>query len=121
MKGLDGMSKRVKFPAALLAAGWLLAAPAQAAEICLRAREVDNTVPAPDGKTIDFRMKNGAVWRSTLKGNCSDLKFSGFLYVIRGGIDEICSNMVEINVLRSSQTCRLGDFTKVQAEKPAPK
>ncbi len=112
------MTLQRKISALCLGAVLLASQPAFAdgPPICLRSREVVNTT-SPDGHTIDFHMRDGSVWRNTLKGNCSDLKFSGFVYVIRGGIDEICANQLEIYVLRSSQNCRLGDFTKLP-EKP---
>ena len=117
------MVKHTKLPALLLSAGiLLLGQPGWAAEasICLRARDIVNTT-SPNSHTIDFKMKDGTVWRNTLKGDCSDLQFSGFAYIIRGGIDEVCSNMLEIYVLRSEQTCHLGDFTKMPtAAKTAP-
>ena len=119
------MVKHTKLPALILAAGMLftsLSASAAEPNVCLPVRDLDNTIPR-DGRTIDFKMKDGTVWRNSLKGDCSDLKFSGFAFVIRG-IDEICSNMLEIYVLRSEQTCHLGDFTKLptpaKTAAPAP-
>ncbi len=115
------MAMYTKLPVLVLvlvvAAALLSGQPAQAGDppVCLRSREVLNTT-SPNGRTIDFHMRDGSVWRNSLKGDCSDLKFSGFVYVLRGGMDEICSNMIEIHVLRSAQTCRLGDFVKLPPE-----
>ena len=51
-----------------------------------------------------------------LQGVCSDLRFNGFVWVLRGPSD-ICENMTTLRVLQSGQTCTLGRF---EPEKPAP-
>jgi hypothetical protein len=62
-------------------------------------------------KQIDFRMKDGQVWRNHLKTSCPGLNFNGFAYVLRG-TDEICDNLFSIRVLKTGEVCLLGNFTR---------
>ncbi len=50
--------------AAILTIGIATAAPAEAAMTCLKSRQIDDT-KVIDSKTIDFRMKNGTIYRTT--------------------------------------------------------
>lgn len=92
--------------------GGLLASPADAA-ICLRNRDIQSTT-ALDGKTLIVKMRDGKVWRNRLQGNCSDLRFNGFVWVIHGP-EEVCEYSQSLKVLQSGQICVLGKFT---LEKP---
>ena len=47
--------------------------------VCLRTSLIDTTKYI-DAKTLDFRMRDGTVWRNTLRGQCPSLKFNGFVY-----------------------------------------
>lgn len=96
--------------AVLLALGAATTAPALAADgpMCLRSRDVDTT-KALDAHTILFRMKDGKVWRSSMRAACPSLRFNGFEYVTR--FDEICGGSQMIRVLETSQVCVLGRFT----------
>ena len=67
--------------------------------------------------TLDFRMKNGTVYRNTLRTPCPGLKFNGFVYKTHTG--DICENMQTIRVLRSHEVCMLGAFTKLPPTQPA--
>jgi hypothetical protein len=80
---------------------------------CLRSEYIDRTdVVSP--KQINFRMKDGTVYRSDLKTPCSGLKFNGFVYVTP--VDEVCGGFQSIRVLQTGQVCVLGKFN---LEKPA--
>jgi len=85
-------------------------APAAASRICLTTYLIDQT-KAIDSKTLDFRMKNGTVYRNALRNQCIGLKFHGFVYVTH--FDTICENMQTIRVLESGEVCMLGAFTKL--------
>ncbi len=89
-----------------------VAAGTEAAEnVCLKTYYIDST-HVVDAKTILFRMKDGTVYRNTLRFPCNGLMFDGFVYTLH--YPELCSNDHQtIRVLRSHQVCQLGDFTKV--------
>ncbi|MEI9995270.1 MAG: hypothetical protein WDM91_11800 [Rhizomicrobium sp.] len=101
--------------AALAAA--IAACASQAAEpdgnkICLEASAVSGTTVLDD-RTILFRMRDGRVWKNTLRRECPQLKFwGGFDEVIRG--DEICANQQIIRVLQTKLPCQLGAFSAYQ-------
>ncbi len=57
-------------------------------------------------------MRDGTVWRNTLRNSCPDLMFHGFSYVLRGP-NEICENMQTIRVIRTGQVCMLGSFARL--------
>jgi hypothetical protein len=83
---------------------------------CLEASSVDST-GVIDDRTILFHMRNGTVWKNTLRQSCTSLKFRrGFSEVVRSG--EICANKQIISVLGTKNTCQLGDFTL--AGRPSP-
>ena len=96
--------------------GLLLAAtlPASADKICVRARDIDSTT-SKDGKLMTFKMKDGRVLVNHLQGICSDLRYEGFTWVLRGGDEDICENQISLKVNRSGQTCLLGKFDVVKA------
>jgi len=76
--------------------------------ICLQSRDIDRTTVV-NPTTILFRMKDGKVYRSTLRTPYLGLRFNGFVYVTR--IDEICGGSQSIRVLNTDQVCLLGRFT----------
>jgi hypothetical protein len=94
--------------AALALAGVLSALPA-AARTCINTRDIVGS-NSKDGKTIDFTMRNGTTVRNHLQGVCSDLRFNGFVWVVRGGDEEVCEGMQSLKVLHSGQVCVLGKF-----------
>jgi hypothetical protein len=61
-------------------------------------------------------MRDGRVLVNHLRGVCSDLRFNGFVWVLRG-INDVCENTQSLRVLQSGQTCTLGKF---EPAKPAP-
>ncbi len=106
------MKTFVKFAAlfALAAAAISPATEAPDPEVCLETTRIDST-HVLDAKTILFRMRDGTVWRNTLRNSCPTLKFNGFVYTVR--LDEVCGNQQSIQVLRSHEVCMLGPFTKL--------
>jgi hypothetical protein len=100
---------------ATLAAAITLAAisPASAANMCVRSRDIESAT-SKDGKLMTFRMRDGSVLVNHLQGICSDLRFEGFVWVLRGGDESICENQQSLKVLRSGQTCLLGKFDVVK-------
>jgi hypothetical protein len=83
--------------------------PALAANTCLQTRDIVST-DSKDGKTLVFKMRDGRTLVNHLKGICPDLKFNGFSWVIRGGIDQVCENEQTLRVVRSGEICVLGKF-----------
>ena len=98
-----------------IAAAITLAAisPASAANICVRSRDIDSAT-SKDGRLMTFKMRDGSVLVNHLQGICSDLRFEGFVWVLRGGDESICENQQSLKVLRSGQTCLLGKFDVVK-------
>jgi hypothetical protein len=92
---------------ALSLAGLAAVSPASA-KVCLRTQDIAST-HSDDGKLMTFRMRNGQTLVNHLQGVCSDLKFEGFVWTIRG-TDIVCENEQSLRVLRSGQICVLGKF-----------
>ncbi len=88
------------------------------AKMCVQSRDILST-DSKDGKLMTFKMRDGSVLVNHLQGICSDLKFEGFVWVLRGN-DDICENEQSLKVIRSGQTCLLGKFDVVKP-KPAPR
>jgi hypothetical protein len=111
----------VSIMAALMAAGLLSAAPASA-RTCINTRDIVGS-DSKDGKALDFTMRNGTMIRNHLQGVCSDLRFNGFVWELRGGDQEVCEGMQSLRVIRSGQVCVLGKFdepvAKVKPAKPS--
>jgi hypothetical protein len=107
----------MKMIIAILAFTTAIASPA-AAKLCVQSRDILST-DSKDGKLMTFKMRDGSVLVNHLQGICSDLKFEGFTWVLRGN-DDICENQQTLRVIRSGQTCMLGKFDVVKA-KPAPR
>ena len=76
--------------------------------VCLQSTSIENTTTV-DPSTILFHMRNGTVWKNTLKTPCPGLKFHGFTYLTRA--DEVCSNAQSIAVIETGEACQLGIFT----------
>jgi len=120
------------FAAALLAAATLggctapppgtsAASPAPAAVAlgagvdCISTSSIDNTV-VHDDRTIDFRMRDGTVYRNTLPVSCNPLGWEKrFSY--RTQTSRLCSSDT-ITVMQSggvgAPTCSLGQFVPVR-------
>jgi hypothetical protein len=93
----------------LLSLGIAGVSPAIAGPVCLNSYQVDRTTVL-NAKTILFRMKNGTVWRNTLRTSCSGLLFNGFAYTLQ--TSDICDNLQTIRVLRTGEVCVLGKFSR---------
>jgi hypothetical protein len=85
------------------------AAAAKDADICLSARDIDHTT-VPSDSEILFYMRDGKVWKNTLKRKCTGLHFE---QAFREDItaDAICSNRQVIQVANRETPCFLGTFT----------
>ncbi|HEX4634843.1 MAG TPA: hypothetical protein VH189_01595 [Rhizomicrobium sp.] len=103
---------------AILAATAVLifAASPAAANMCVKSRDIQSA-DSKDGKLMTFKLRDGRVLVNHLQGICSDLRFEGFVWVLRGGDEDICENQQSLRVLRSGQTCLLGKFDVVK-DKP---
>lgn len=98
----------------ILASAIATIAPAAAAPTCLYTYQIDRT-KVVDAKTIDFRMRDGTVYRNVLQHSCTSLPFNGFVYTVR--VDQICDNLQSIRVLQSNEVCVLGAFKKMPGAK----
>ena len=57
-----------------------------------------------------FRMRDGTTMVNHLQGACPDLKFNGYVWVLRSGDTQVCENQQSLRVLQSGQVCLLGKF-----------
>jgi hypothetical protein len=90
-----------------------LAAPPCFAEgmVCLQLSSIEHT-EVVDDRTILFHMRDGSHYRNVLPARCPGLKFEdGFSYAT--SIDQLCSNVEIIRVLRRGTSCGLGAFEKL--------
>lgn len=115
------MTSRMLSVAALAAALALNTAAAMAAPICLDTTRILGTHVNDDQTAIDFQMRDGTVWRNTLRARCQDLHWYGFAYVPRGGDHTVCENLQAIRVIETNQTCLLGPFAKISDPNAQPK
>lgn len=81
--------------------------------VCLNVTDIQRS-ETPDDKTIIFHMRDGKVWRNTLRTICPMLKTSPFTQKLQSG-NLICANEQVIHVASTGSDCVLGDFTPVQA------
>ena len=101
--------------AALVAPAWAQNGPPpeKPRQICLQPfaapRGLVDHTHAVDANTLLFYMKDGKVWKNTLKGPCPGLLYHGFTFVSR--YTEICANATGIQVITTGEVCQLGDFT----------
>lgn len=109
----------------------LLAAPAiaQPAAAPAAAPETRSCLPMPqirgsdvvDGQTIDFRLRDGSIWRNRLPRSCPGLGFDrAFSYTT--SIPQLCNvDIIRVIVLGNpgltGSTCGLGQFER-QPPKP---
>ena len=100
--------------ATAIAAG--AATPALASPVCIESHLIDHT-SVQDSKNILFHMKDGKVWRNTLQNACPSLNFHGFVMNM-GPVDTVCSNQQSISVLKTHETCMLGEFAPYTATAP---
>jgi hypothetical protein len=93
------------------------APPALAAPVCLRTRDIVST-DSKDGKFMTFKMRDGRILVNHLQGICTDLRFNGFVWTIRGP-EEVCERQQSFRVLQSGQICTLGKFDLVKDRRAA--
>jgi len=95
----------------MILTGLILACAVNAkdADICLSARDVDHTSVRSDTEIL-YVMKNGKIWKNTLRKSCPGLGFErAFSETIVA--DAICSNRQMITVINRGTPCFLGAFT----------
>ncbi|HEY1962625.1 MAG TPA: hypothetical protein VGG69_09415 [Rhizomicrobium sp.] len=96
-------------------AGAQPAAPSR--DMCINASDIDYT-QTPDDQTIVYHLRNGRVWKNTLKATCPQLHFEhAFSEVVRAS--QVCANHQMIRVQNTGSICALGDFTLVSGPPPA--
>jgi len=103
--------------ALLLASSAAVAVEAPApspANVCLNVRNIQRT-EVQDDRTILFHMRDGKVWQNRLRRVCPMLKTSPYTQVLHN--DQVCSNQQFIHVTRTGDTCALGDFTPLDAQR----
>jgi hypothetical protein len=113
------MSRIASFAAAALlfapsAATQIQAAEASSGKVCLNASQIQRT-EVPDDRTIIFHMRDGKVWRNSLKTVCPMLKVSPYTQKLTG--DLVCSNQQFIHVTLTGNDCVLGDFSPLPSER----
>jgi hypothetical protein len=86
---------------------------AKSGNVCLNVQNIQRT-EAKDDRTIDFYMRDGTVWRNSLRQLCPMLRTSPFRQVLNSG-DLVCGNQQFIQVLQTGDMCALGDFTPLPA------
>jgi hypothetical protein len=114
----DNLAMEVPMPKILLGLGLLVATILPAQALCVSERDIVSTTPSNDGRQLTFKLRDGRVLVNHLQGRCSDLRFNGFVWVLRGNND-ICENMQSLRVIQSGQTCLLGKFVSVGKTRPA--
>ena len=83
-------------------------------KVCLNVRDIQRT-ETPNDRTIVFHMRNGKVWRNTLRTACPMLRTSPYVQKLNG--DLVCSNQQFIHVIQTGDDCALGDFTPAPDER----
>jgi hypothetical protein len=82
------------------------------APVCLRSIDIDHT-KTPNAHTVLYFMKDGKVWRGSLRSDCPDLVFNGFEYAPTPR-ESICANMQTIRVLKTGAICEVGPLVPAQ-------
>ncbi len=98
--------------AALVVAGAALTAQPALANVCIRTQDITGT-RSDDGKTLIFTLRDGSTRVNHLQGVCTDLKWNGFAWNIRGP-EEVCENQQSLTTLQTGQVCTLGKFDAPQ-------
>lgn len=83
---------------------------------CLRVQDIKDTT-TPNASTILFHMRDGTVWRNSLKSPCSGLTWDGFVHK-NFGVAEYCGNKEIVQSINTGQHCMLGDFSREKPKKP---
>ena len=110
--------------AAALALGASGAASAQSAgvgtttggnHVCLWTYNIDQT-HVVNPRQVLFYMKDGHVWQNNLASACPGLEFHGFSFITRS--DTICGPEIGIRVIKTGESCALGEFVPYTAPPP---
>ena len=91
-----------------------VSAPPASSSLCINVRNIQRT-EVQDDRTILFHMRDGKVWQNRLRQICPMLTTSPWTQVLHN--DQVCSNQQFIRVIRTGDTCSLGDFTQVDAQR----
>ncbi len=105
-----------RFFTVLALAGLTVAAPAWADNVCIDTRDIVSS-KSDDGKLLTFKMRDGRTYVNHLQGICSQLRFNGYEWVLRGGDTKVCERQQSLRVLQSGQVCVLGKFDPPQMSK----
>ena len=92
-----------------------LAAPASAANMCVKVRDILST-HSDDGKLLTFKLRGGRTLVNHLQGICTDLRYEGLAWNVPSS-EDVCENQQSFRVINSGQSCTLGKFDEVK-EKP---
>ncbi len=104
------MTSRVVVATLLLAIGANAVAEARETSLtCLKVRQVTGT-KAVDSRTIDFLMRDGSVYRNSLRTPFNGATFAGFIH--RSWSNEFCDHEI-ITIMDSREQCVLGNFKKL--------
>jgi hypothetical protein len=83
-------------------------------KVCLNVHDIQRT-ETPDDRTIVFHMRDGKVWRNTLRTACPMLRTSPYIQKLNG--DLVCSNQQFIHLTLTGDDCALGDFSPAPAQR----
>lgn len=89
-----------------------MSGPGKASPVCIRPFDtptgsIDHT-HVVNPQTVLFYMRDGKVWKNSLKSPCPGLLYHGFTFVTHQ--DEVCSNAQAIQVIVTGEVCQLGEF-----------
>jgi len=107
--------KTAKILSTVLAAAALLGAVPAVAQSqpsrlrCIDVKNIQDTVTRDDGKTLNFRLRDGTTVVNTLSQPCDGLKFGGFTWVTPPN-GEICEDSQTLRLAVTGEICRLGKF-----------
>jgi hypothetical protein len=96
----------------------VIASPASAASMCVQTRDIVST-DSKDGKLMTFKLRDGRILVNHLQGICTDLRFEGFAWTIRGP-EEVCEFQQSLKVINSGQSCTLGKFDVIKEKRQTP-
>ncbi len=96
-----------------LAAAPLRAAPA--ASVCIASYRIDHTEIPDDGQIL-FHMRDRSVYQAKIQNGCIGLRDDtrGFTYEPIPGSDEICSNLMTIQLNTTHAVCMVGAITRIK-------
>jgi hypothetical protein len=100
---------KLSFAALVLTGVFCATAAFAAPPTCLQLRDIQSA-KSDDGKILKFTMRDGRVLYNHLRGACPGLRFNGFAWEIRGGVQEVCEGQQSLRVLQSGEICLLGKF-----------